>query len=360
MTINSHLQFRRRGLAPVFVIIAVAIVLIAGYLWWARSNRSALQDQNIITSTSTSQVQNASSTDTSGWKTYRNETNGFEVKYPPAFQVTEEASGPTEIHGADGGFNVQHRTFYDSGLGRNMTVQEVANSGVRGNKVEKDQIVLDGIPATKVAYCDGLFPIIEIAAKKSADLKIYSINMEPTAATDLSCQNGSDSIFSGLEKSVLSQILSTFKFIPSTGSGNNPPVACTEEAKQCPDGSYVGRTGPNCAFAACPAVSGNGILSGKVTVGPICPVERIGFPCLVPPTAYTSREVIVYAANGTTVIARKNFNSDGTYSFSLPAGSYVVNTPNSGIGGARNLPETVIIKSGETTTLDLSIDTGIR
>ena len=30
------------------------------------------------------------------------------------------------------------------------------------------------------------------------------------------------------------------------------PRACTEEAKQCPDGSYVGRTGPNCQFAACP------------------------------------------------------------------------------------------------------------
>ena len=29
-------------------------------------------------------------------------------------------------------------------------------------------------------------------------------------------------------------------------------VACTEEAKQCPDGSYVGRTAPNCEFAACP------------------------------------------------------------------------------------------------------------
>jgi hypothetical protein len=28
--------------------------------------------------------------------------------------------------------------------------------------------------------------------------------------------------------------------------------ACTTEAKQCPDGSYVGRTGPNCAFALCP------------------------------------------------------------------------------------------------------------
>lgn len=32
------------------------------------------------------------------------------------------------------------------------------------------------------------------------------------------------------------------------------PVACTDEAKVCPDGSYVGRTGPNCEFSACPEV----------------------------------------------------------------------------------------------------------
>jgi nitrosocyanin len=30
------------------------------------------------------------------------------------------------------------------------------------------------------------------------------------------------------------------------------PTACTMEAKVCPDGSSVGRTGPNCEFAACP------------------------------------------------------------------------------------------------------------
>lgn len=29
-------------------------------------------------------------------------------------------------------------------------------------------------------------------------------------------------------------------------------VACTQEAKLCPDGSSVGRTGPNCEFAPCP------------------------------------------------------------------------------------------------------------
>lgn len=30
------------------------------------------------------------------------------------------------------------------------------------------------------------------------------------------------------------------------------PVYCTQDAKQCPDGTYVSRTGPTCAFAACP------------------------------------------------------------------------------------------------------------
>ncbi len=30
------------------------------------------------------------------------------------------------------------------------------------------------------------------------------------------------------------------------------PVACTEDAKVCPDGSAVGREGPDCEFPACP------------------------------------------------------------------------------------------------------------
>lgn len=34
-------------------------------------------------------------------------------------------------------------------------------------------------------------------------------------------------------------------------------VACTMEAKLCPDGSYVSRTGPNCEFAPCPGKNNN-------------------------------------------------------------------------------------------------------
>lgn len=44
---------------------------------------------------------------------------------------------------------------------------------------------------------------------------------------------------------------------PSLAPMSGGQVACTQEAKQCPDGSYVGRTGPKCEFAACPDVSAN-------------------------------------------------------------------------------------------------------
>ena len=38
---------------------------------------------------------------------------------------------------------------------------------------------------------------------------------------------------------------------------NTNVVACTDEAKLCPDGSAVGRTGPNCEFTECPGEAGN-------------------------------------------------------------------------------------------------------
>lgn len=39
------------------------------------------------------------------------------------------------------------------------------------------------------------------------------------------------------------------RFAKTTDTGR---MACSSEAKLCPDGSGVGRTGPNCEFAACP------------------------------------------------------------------------------------------------------------
>jgi len=40
-----------------------------------------------------------------------------------------------------------------------------------------------------------------------------------------------------------------------TAEAPEEPVFCTQDAKQCPDGSFVGRVAPNCEFEACPDTS---------------------------------------------------------------------------------------------------------
>jgi hypothetical protein len=51
-----------------------------------------------------------------------------------------------------------------------------------------------------------------------------------------------------------------------TASGTGEPVACTLDAKICPDGSAVGRIGPNCEFAACPVPTSSSSSSSTTTL----------------------------------------------------------------------------------------------
>jgi hypothetical protein len=53
---------------------------------------------------------------------------------------------------------------------------------------------------------------------------------------------------------------------PISNTKNETSNACTMEARICPDGSSVGRTGPNCEFAACPTDSPASAIV-KTTVG---------------------------------------------------------------------------------------------
>ena len=139
-------------------------------------------------------------------------------------------------------------------------------------------------------------------------------------------------------------------------------IVCTQEARLCPDGSAVGRTGPNCEFEPCP--TGNtgriagGYVSGYVNIGPFCPVEREGVPCAVPPEAYTSREVVVYQSDRFTEKERVNLDKDGNYKITLGPGNYFAQIEPAGIGPGEKKPFTVI--SFQTTTVDFDIDTGIR
>ena len=154
-------------------------------------------------------------------------------------------------------------------------------------------------------------------------------------------------------------------FLSSQKSVNKiEPVACTEEAMLCPDGSAVGRTGPNCEFAPCPTVKPkpasviSGYVSGHVTIGPICPVERVGVPCPVPEEAYTSRNAVIYQSDGITVKEKKSLDKNGNYKYTLGPGKYFVQIDPAGIGPGEKKPFTIV--SLQTTIVDFDIDTGIR
>lgn len=66
-------------------------------------------------------------------------------------------------------------------------------------------------------------------------------------------------------------------------SATDAPAACTRDAKVCPDGTSVGRTGPNCEFAACPGGGADPCAGVELPACPTaCPadaMDRCGQPC---------------------------------------------------------------------------------
>ena len=72
-------------------------------------------------------------------------------------------------------------------------------------------------------------------------------------------------------------------------TGNS--VICTMDSKMCSDGVYVFRTGPNCAFQACPTGITNPILGTEILQGPST--------CVIPTYDTSSVNNSSFAANGT-------------------------------------------------------------
>jgi len=111
-------------------------------------------------------------------------------------------------------------------------------------------------------------------------------------------------------------------------------------------------------------LTGSGVLKGKISIGPICPVERIppDPACLPTMETYKAWATAVWTVNKISKVATLSPKLDGTYEIDLPAGNYVVDFEVSrtfGVGGS-NLPKAISIANKDTTTLNINIDTGIR
>jgi len=164
-------------------------------------------------------------------------------------------------------------------------------------------------------------------------------------------------------------------WIVNVRTANAPgPKACTAEARICPDGSAVGRTGPNCEFAQCPTANAtstaggggeaesilpyNSGVRGSVSLGPICPVMRDPPDPQCADKPYATA-IIVYRTGSESPLIIANSHADGTFEFSLPPGSYTL-AASSGMTHPSCNETSVAVVPDEYSTVTISCDTGIR
>lgn len=109
--------------------------------------------------------------------------------------------------------------------------------------------------------------------------------------------------------------------------------------------------------------SGAGRIEGAVTIGPLCPVERIppDPTCRPKPEMFARVKVIVRRPDGATV-REVDLDESGNYSVELEPGTYLVGTNDHGFGlGVGEQPSVVVeLAAGEAERVDIDIDTGIR
>lgn len=171
---------------------------------------------------------------------------------------------------------------------------------------------------------------------------------------------------------ILVIIISSFVYLKQSKKESNNTskvVICTMDAKLCPDGSSVGRVGPDCEFAKCPVVektdsslnNSSGLLSGSVTIGPVCPKDNsAGFSCVPTPEMYAAAQVFVYKMDKTTLVKTVTPNGKGEFSVSLPVGEYFIDMIHQKMGGTTGVPATVKISTASPIHLKLHVDTGLR
>jgi hypothetical protein len=111
-------------------------------------------------------------------------------------------------------------------------------------------------------------------------------------------------------------------------------------------------------------VSLTGTLEGKISIGPLCPVETNPTSPACQPTeeTYKAWAIAVWTNNEKSKVKDITPSLDGTYKINLPVGNYTIDfdTKHDNVAGSNNLPISITIETETTTKADINIDTGIR
>jgi hypothetical protein len=209
-----------------------------------------------------------------------------------------------------------------------------------------------------------------LSVGQTASIKGENLDVAFVAVTeDSRCPTGAQCIWQGQSKSLIKlsggNMTENIELVePGLTSQVNPRqfrnyqisfhlLPYPEVGKEIKDGQYR-------LNLTVTRVQGLGTFEGDVTIGPLTPVQTTGAPPPVPCEVYKARKVMVYDASGVTMIKQVDIDCKGHYAVELQPGAYTIDINRAGIDHSSEVPKKIDIKSGETVTLNIDIDTGIR
>src|SRR5258708_4107533 len=219
--------------------------------------------------------------ETANWKTYTNDLNGFEFKYPNDWSLTNfDAYVSLNSPENEKIFQqIQDGKMYGEGYMEDIIFTDIGdikkepentanrlNAKTLAEFVNKDPLISE---VKQVSFAS--VPAFEMVRGGFCAYYTIMIDKNNEIYQIMFCNVERKDKLTPTEK----QILSTFKFTDSNS-----------------------------------ATSGTGTLAGHVTIGPFCPVERIGVPCPAPPNAYSSTHIEVSDQ-------KVDLDSSGNYSVQL-------------------------------------------
>ena len=185
-------------------------------------------------------------------------TQNKRAELPPAIVTTpveqlpvaEESSVNNQINAADFAFALQEAVRVE--IGQPIEGYEPA-------------MFMQVFPLLQLQDFDGVEALIGHYEYRDGELvhEIGDVEMIHSAAPALSefgMETLLDNVIKRLEldpdTTTVEKVVERLKYssenVPSDEAGDDTLVACTMDAMQCPDGSFVGRVGPDCQFEACP------------------------------------------------------------------------------------------------------------
>lgn len=207
-----------------------------------------------------------------GWATKQIASSGITFSYPEKLSLffMHPTEWPPVIEVASGTPKKDAIVFSDF---PEVKVQVGANPQIFFS-CEESVNQNPGVPSVHTETIDGRMYCVRTSSEGAAgsvyETSVYEMYTEGKLVTATvvmqkqNCLNYDDPKKSECQKEreafhldvIMDRILQSVKIqsVTQDASHTNPDnaVVCTMEAKMCPDGSFVGRSGPNCEFKACP------------------------------------------------------------------------------------------------------------